>query len=124
MGRTFTAQEEQPGSPGVAVLSEELWRSRFAADPNILGKTITVDGIKRNVIGVMPAGFAFPGDAALWLPLAVGVDPGNSFLRPAFGRLRPSVSQRQAQAEWKPWSRSCRAHPVNRETVWSRRFSR
>lgn len=100
MGRTFASQEEQPGSPGVALLSEGLWRSRFAADPNILGKAITVDGIKRSVIGVMPAGFAFPGDARLWLPLAVGVDPVNSYSRPAFGRLRPSVSQRQAQAEW------------------------
>ena len=99
MGRTFASQEEQPGVPGVAVLSQELWRSRFAADPNILGKAITVDGIKRNVIGVMPAGFAFPGDAALWLPLAVGADPVNSYFRPAFGRLQPSVSRRQAQAE-------------------------
>ena len=99
MGRTFAAQEEQPGAPGVAVLSEELWRSRFAADPNILGKAITLEGIKRNVIGVMPAGFAFPGDSELWLPLSVGADPGNSYFRPAFGRLLPSVSQQQAQAE-------------------------
>ena len=127
MGRTFAAQEEQPGSPGVAVLSEELWRSRFAADPNILGKAITVDGIKRSVIGVMPAGFAFPGDAQLWLPLAVGADPGNSFFRPAFGRLRPSVTQRQAQAELEalapqlPWHI---ATPVTRETAGPPRFSR
>jgi predicted permease len=100
MGRPFTSQEEERGSPGVAVLSEGLWRSRFAADPNILGKSITVDGIKRSVIGVMPAGFAFPGDGALWLPLAVGADPsGNSFDLDAFGRLRPYVTQRQAQAE-------------------------
>ncbi len=99
MGRTFGSQEEQPGSPGVALLSEELWRSRFAADPNILGTAITVDGIKRNVIGIMPAGFAFPGETALWLPLAVGADPGNSYFRPAFGRLQPSVSRQQAQAE-------------------------
>jgi putative ABC transport system permease protein len=99
MGRTFASQEEQAGSPGVAVLSEKLWRSRFAADPNILGKAITVEGIKRNVIGVMPAGFAFPDDAALWLPLAIGPAPQNSYFRPAFGRLQPSVSQRQAQAE-------------------------
>ncbi len=100
MGRTFAAQEEERGSPGVAVLSEGLWRSRFAADPNILGKSITVDGIKRSVIGVMPAGFAFPGDAQLWLPLSVGRDAsGNSFDLHAFGRLRPSVTQRQAQAE-------------------------
>ncbi|MGO9255114.1 MAG: ABC transporter permease, partial [Bryobacteraceae bacterium] len=99
MGRAFAAQEEERGSPGVVVLSEGLWRSRFVADPNILGKSITVDGIKRSVIGVMPAGFAFPGDAALWLPLTVGSGPGNSFFPSAFGRLRPSVTQRQAQAE-------------------------
>jgi hypothetical protein len=99
MGRTFGSQEEQPGAPGVAVLSDELWRSRFGADPNILGKAITINGINRSVIGVMRAGFAFPGDAALWLPLAVGADPGNSYFRPAFGRLQASVSQQQAQAE-------------------------
>jgi predicted permease len=98
IGRIFTTQEEQPGAPGVVLLSDELWRSRFAADPNILGKAITLNGIKRSVIGVMPAGFAFPG-ARLWLPLAVGADPLNSYLRPAFGRLRPSFTQRQAQAE-------------------------
>ena len=86
MGRTFAAQEEEPGSPGVAVLSEELWRSRFAADPNILGKAITVDGIQRSVIGVMPAGFAFPGDAQLWLPLAIESRP-EELLFPV--RLRP-----------------------------------
>ena len=100
MGGTFAAQEEESGSPGVAVLSEGLWRSRFAADPNILGKAITVDGIKRSVIGVMPAGFAFPGDTQLWLPLTVETNPtGPSFFPYAFGRLRPSVTQRQAQAE-------------------------
>jgi hypothetical protein len=100
MGRTFTSQDEELGSAGVAELSQDLWRSRFAADPNILGKSITVDGIKRNVIGVMPAGFAFPGDVQLWLPLTVGAGPGNSFLAFALGRLRPSVTQRQAQTEW------------------------
>jgi putative ABC transport system permease protein len=99
IGRTFTSQEEQPGSPGVAVLSQELWLTRFAGNPSILGKAVTVDGIKRSVIGVMPAGFAFPGDAALWLPLTVGADPVNSFFPFAFGRLRPSVTQRKAQAE-------------------------
>jgi predicted permease len=100
MGRTFTSQEEHRGSPGVAVLSQELWRSRFAADPNILGRAIAVDGIKRSVIGVMPAGFAFPGTAKLWLPLTMEADPRKYFFAFAFGRLRPSVSQRQAQAEW------------------------
>src|ERR1700722_3483802 len=52
IGRIFTTQEERPGAPGVVLLSDELWRSRFAADPNILGKAITLNGIKRSVIGV------------------------------------------------------------------------
>jgi putative ABC transport system permease protein len=99
MGRTFAAQEDQPGAPSVAVLSDELWRGRYAADPDIVGKTITVNGINRRVIGVMRPGFAFPVGAALWLPLAIGTDPGNSYFRPAFGRLRASVSQQSAQAE-------------------------
>jgi predicted permease len=99
MGRTFLSQEEHPGSDGVAILSEKLWRSRFGGDPSILEKTITVDGIGHRVIGVMPAEFTFPSDVALWLPLAVGGDPGNSYFRPAIGRLRPSVSQQEAQAE-------------------------
>ncbi len=58
-----------------------------------------MDGVKRSVIGVMAAGFAFPGDAQLWLPLTVDGAGSNSFFPFACGRLRPSVTQRQAQAE-------------------------
>jgi predicted permease len=118
MGRAFTSQEQQPGAPGVAVLSQGLWRSRFAADPNILGKSITVDGIKRSVIGVMPAGFAFPRDAALWLPLTVGADPVNYFFTVAFGRLRPSVTQRQAQAEWEALAPQLPHAPEDHRNGW------
>jgi predicted permease len=94
MGRVFMPQEER-----VVLLSDKLWRGRFGADPNILGKTITLDGTAHNVIGVMGAGFAFPSDAELWLPLTVAVNPHNSFFRTVVGRLRPSFSPRQAQAE-------------------------
>jgi len=97
IGRTFLPQEEQGSA--VALLSDNLWRSRFGADPNILGKTITLDGTEHSVIGVMPPGFAFPGDAELWLPLAVRMDGHNAYFRPAIGRLRPSFSPQQAQAE-------------------------
>jgi putative ABC transport system permease protein len=120
MGRTFTPEEEQAGAPGVAVLSAEFWRSRFAADPNILGKAVTVDGIKRDVIGVMPAGFTFPGGAALWLPLSVGADPaGISAFSPAFGRLQPSVSQQQAQAELEALVRQFPAAPGEHKDAMS-----
>ncbi len=97
IGRAFLPEEEKSGS--AVVLSEKLWRSRFGADPGILGKTITLEGTAHRVTGVMPAGFAFPYDAELWLPLAVETNSHNAFFRPAVGRLRPSVSLRQAQAE-------------------------
>jgi len=99
MGRPFVSEEESRGTNRVAVLSDKLWRSRFGADPNILGKTITLDGAANSVIGVMPPGFAFPSVAELWLPLNMGGDPGNTYLRPVVGRLRPGVSRKQALAE-------------------------
>ncbi len=118
VGRTFASREGQPGVPGVVVLSQELWHNRFAADPNILGKTITVDGIERSVIGVMPAGFAFPDDAQLWSPLAVDGAGPNSAFWPAFGRLRPSVSQRQAQAEWEALAPQLPRPPDDHRKGW------
>jgi len=99
MGRNFIEEEEQPGKNRVALISDKLWRSRLGADPGILGKTITLDGATYSVVGVMPASFAFPHDAGLWLPLNVGGDPHNTYTRAVIGRLRPSVSQQQAQAE-------------------------
>jgi predicted permease len=99
IGRAFTPAEEPAGADRVVLLSDRLWRSRFGADPHILGKTITLDGIGRTVMGIMPAGFGFPQDVELWLPLAVGEDPRNTFFRPAIGRLRTSWSRKQAEEE-------------------------
>jgi len=99
MGRAFVPAEEKRAS-SVAVLSDQLWRSRFGGDRDILGKTITLDGGRATVIGVMPDGFAFPRNVELWLPLEVGGDPGNSYFRTVIGRLGPSVSLQQARAQF------------------------
>jgi predicted permease len=99
LGRAFFSEEDRPDRNSVALLSDKLWRSRFGADPETLGRTITLDGVSRKVIGIMPAGFTFPYQAELWLPLAVGDDPHNSSFRPVVGRLQPGVSPSQAQAE-------------------------
>jgi len=98
-GRTFRPEEELPGRNRVAVLSDKIWQSRFGADPHILGKTITLDGEPYTVIGVMPGSFSSPHDATVWLPLDVGGDPHNTYIRPVIGRLRPSASQQQARSE-------------------------
>lgn len=99
IGRVFLPEEEHLANNRVALLSDKIWRKRFAADPSILGKTIILDGAPYSVVGVMPADFGFPHEVALWLPLAVGADPGNTYTRPVVGRLRPSVSRQQALAE-------------------------
>lgn len=99
MGRAFLPEEERQGNNRLALLSDKIWRSRFGASPHILGKTIKLDGGQYSIVGIMPVGFTFPHEAALWLPLSVGADPGNTYIRPVVGRLRPSVSRQQAQAE-------------------------
>jgi hypothetical protein len=65
LGRTFTPEEDTPGGPHVAIISDALWRQRFGADPSVVGRTITLDGTSRQVVGVLPAGFAFPTPAAV-----------------------------------------------------------
>lgn len=99
LGRGFLAEEGEPGQDNVVVLSNKLWKERFGADREILGKTVHLDGIGRTVVGVMAAGFDFPKNTEVWLPLAIHIDPHNSFTRPVIGRLKDGVSQQQAQAE-------------------------
>src|SRR5207248_2391664 len=71
MGRPFAPEEKTPGRDRVAILSFALWHDRFASDPRVTGKTITLDGIPYTVVGVMPGGFNFPAGSDLWTPLAV-----------------------------------------------------
>jgi predicted permease len=71
MGRTFTKEEQQPGRDGVVVLSDTVWRNEFHEDQSVLGKVVRIDDLPMMVIGVMPAGFAFPADSAkpqVWTP--------------------------------------------------------
>src|SRR5690554_5252012 len=69
LGRTFTDEEGRPGGSQVIVLSDGLWRDRFGADPLIIGKTVDINGVMREVVGVMPPRFGYPDDAArFWLP--------------------------------------------------------
>ena len=101
LGRTFTNEETQPGRFRVAVLSHSMWQSRFGSDPNVSGRTIQLNGATYTIIGVMPAGFSFPGRAELWRPLPIDpskLDPGPHYLN-VVGRLKPGVRLAQAQAD-------------------------
>src|SRR5262245_60805904 len=103
LGRAFTAEEDQPGSNAVVVLSDRFWRRRFGSDPGVLGRTIRLEAENVTVIGVMPPEFEHPllwGSVDVWRPLAFTAEQrgnrGNNYLG-AFGRLKPGASQAQAQ---------------------------
>lgn len=102
MGRVFDADEEQRKTP-VALISERLWRSKFSADPHILGRTLRLDLTPLTVIGVIPQRQALPVWADLWTPLSF-IDAELQSTRKyhpleVIGRLRPGLSLSRAESE-------------------------
>ena len=69
LGRDFTEQDDRPGASPVVLLSDGLWRRRYAADPSTVGRTLVVNGTAHTVIGVMRPAFQFPQVSELWVPL-------------------------------------------------------
>jgi putative ABC transport system permease protein len=104
LGRSFTAQEDLPGANGVIVISNGMWQRRFAADPHVVGRTLSLSGEPATIVGVMPAGFYFPNrEPEFWRPIAfdpVKATRGGHFLG-VIARLKPGVSRAQAGAEMK-----------------------
>jgi predicted permease len=115
LGRVLTAESDSPATAPMAVISDRLWRLRFAADPGVIGRTIYLDTHPFTIVGVMPARFKGiedglqPGSVDLWIPLAIrggmyrGTD--DTFLtdrarRSLFviGHLQPGVTHAQAEA--------------------------
>src|SRR5437899_5043460 len=102
-GRDFLPDDDKPGANPVAMLSEGLWKSRYGADPSIVGRVIRINDVPTTVVGVMAERMKFP-DAELWMPLSSV--PGlaarkrdERFGTQAFGRLAPGVSRQEAQSE-------------------------
>ena len=107
MGRWFVVGEDTKGSDHEVILSARLWQRRFNGDPNILGKTITLNGEAYEIVGVMPPEFKFAPfwatHAELWVPETLGdriLNRDGNSLR-IFARLKPGVTLAQAQAEIK-----------------------
>lgn len=116
LGRTFRPEEVTAGAHRVVVLSHRLWQRRFAADPAVLGRAITLNDEPYTVIGVMPAGFHHPRSAELWTPLVISPRlDANWDARPlrVAARLRPGVTIERAQAEMSRLAEDiARAHPA------------
>lgn len=107
LGRWFNAEEETQGRQHVVILSDNLWRTRYAANPRILGQTINIESTPYTVVGVMPRGFNFPAGARvtdMWAPFVPpeqALDPrsrGWHWLG-VVGLLKPGVSVQQADRE-------------------------
>jgi putative ABC transport system permease protein len=130
LGRTFNSAEDVSGGPPVVVMGYGLWTSLFGADPHILEKSILLDGISYQVIGVMNRSFRFPDPAnfhvseadQLWVP--IGFSPADlsnhesHYLQGCLARLKPGVTLRQAQAEMDGIAeRMTREHPNTNQGV-------
>ena len=117
LGRSFTDEEGRPEGRPVVILSDSLWRTRFNADPGVVGQTVTLDSMPHTVVGVLPANVQFPfvGEADIWLPryFEYSLMPPER-LRLGVGylgylaRLRPGTTPAGAEAELAVLSRQYR----------------
>ena len=98
LGRGF-GEDEARRDERLVVLSDHLWRERFAADSSVIGRPISLDGVLYTVIGVMPSGFSYPSRSELWVPLNVQLERNNSFILNVLGRLRADATSEGARAE-------------------------
>jgi len=101
-GRLFLPQEDAVGGNNVAIVSEKFWRTRYGGSESMLGSSLTLDNKLYTIVGVMPAGFRFPGEYDIWLPLAL--DPAKEFgtflsLIEVVGRVKPGANAERTQNE-------------------------
>ena len=102
LGRALVEDDERPDAEPVAVIGHDLWQARFGADPGVAGRTVRLGSTVYTIVGVMPAGFAFPVNHNLWTPLrapAAGVKRGEGPYIAMFGRLKEGIGADAARAE-------------------------
>ena len=96
LGRGFTVDDDRPGAEPIALLSHSMWRVRYQSAPDVIGRTIRVNGVPAQVVGVMPDGFAFPETSQLWQPMSRAPEESRTSRTPrtvsAFGRLASGVT--------------------------------
>jgi putative ABC transport system permease protein len=104
IGRTFHAGEDLARQNSFVILSQSLWQRRFASDPNIVGHSINLEGVARQIVGVMPRDFRFPSPQSdVWIPLDMDSRNTSTYwagdFMPVIGRLRPGTTTQQAATE-------------------------
>ena len=102
IGRPLLEDDHRDGAPPVVVIGHDVWQARFAADPAVVGRDVRIGNNIHTIVGVMPAGFAFPMSHSYWVPLRADASSYERGQGPAifiFGRLAPGATIEQAQAE-------------------------
>ncbi|MEM7416000.1 MAG: ABC transporter permease [Gemmatimonadota bacterium] len=99
LGRFYRPEEDHPDGPRGALLSEAFWDQSFGSDPDVVGRTVSLNGFVIEVLGILPPEARFYGDADLWFPLRQTRDQFNGWGLNGIGRLRPGVTIEQARAD-------------------------
>ncbi len=123
LGRDFLAEEDQPGKNNAVILSHDLWERRFGGDPNVIGRTLTLNGFSRTVIGIMPASMKFPSpEVQIWSLMAFSdqerQNHGGHYIS-VLGRLKPGTAIEQALAEMKAIAGRLEQQFPGSNTGWS-----
>ena len=124
LGRDFTPAEDTPGTPVIVLISNTLWRQRYGADPDIVGRDIRIIDRNGTIIGVMPEGMHFPFNANIWLP--AGAMPPAILGQPrqargyfAVGRLNDGVTVQQARSELQTIGQTLASqYPETNKDLW------
>jgi len=119
IGRTFRSDDDQPGRAPVAVLSSGIWSRKFGSSPDVLGKSLILNGTSYTIVGVIPSGFSFYGQQRdVYTPIGQWKDPSFrdrriSVSARVIGRTNPGVTLAQAQADMNVVARNlATAYPV------------
>jgi putative ABC transport system permease protein len=116
IGRVFQDGDDRSGQTAIVVIANRLWHERFGADPAVVGRSVSLDGETKTIVGVMPPGFEFPQHTEIWTPLTIQLNDHNSRFRSVLGRLAPNADLDRAGAELRAFiSNQARADTANHE---------
>jgi putative ABC transport system permease protein len=119
LGRGMTEQEALVNAPDVALITSELWQRRYGADAGIIGKAIGINGLATTVVGILPPGIHFAGDAQVWNNgIRYYRDRPTPRYMDAMARLRPGVTLARAQSEMDSIARGIAAESPNTNADW------
>jgi putative ABC transport system permease protein len=111
LGRDFVFADERPGAEPVVILRYELWARAFGASPDVVGRTVRIDGRSARIIGVMPRGFTFPSTQELWMPMvptSAALQRVTGYAQFAYARLHEGVAVQRARDEMDAIGRALR----------------